>query len=213
MKGWFTKMSVKIAIVDDHSIVRVGLKYALICSPDFDVVGEAASAENIVDFVNQVKPDVLLLDIRMPVKDGVTALKELLTALPKQKVIMLTTSCTEEDIYNCLSHGAMGYVLKDNSPETIIEAIRTVMEGKPYIPPEIRKIYDQRTQKIGLTPREREVMEYLSLGLSNKKIAEFMNISEDGVKMHMKHINDKLGTSDRIEAFSFALRQGIIRID
>ena len=206
-------MSVKIAIVDDHSIVRVGLKYALTGSPDFDVVGEAASAENIVDFVNHVKPDVLLLDIRMPVKDGVTALKELLTVLPKQKVIMLTTSCTEEDVYNCLSQGAMGYVLKDNSPETIIEAIRTVMEGKSYIPPEIRKIYDQRTQKIGLTPREREVMEYLSLGLSNKRIAEFMNISEDGVKMHMKHINDKLGTSDRIEAFSFALHQGIIRID
>ena len=155
--------------------------------------------------------DVALLDIRMPGKDGIAALGEMLAADPSAKVVMLTTSSMEEDVYAALNAGAKGYVLKDRNPENIVKAVRTVAEGGTFIPDDIKAIYKARSEEPELTPTEREAVGLLVQGLSNKAIAEKVGISEDGVKVRLKHAYEKLGVNDRAGAISVAIRRGIAR--
>ncbi len=202
---------IKVLLVDDHAVVRMGLKYALSLFKDIELAGELSDGERAAELMKSSGADVALLDIRMPGKDGLAALGEMLAADPSAKVVMLTTSSMEEDVYAALNAGAKGYVLKDRNPENIIKAVRTVAEGGTFIPDDIKAIYKARSEEPELTPTEREAVGLLVQGLSNKAIAEKVGISEDGVKVRLKHAYEKLGVNDRAGAISVAIRRGIAR--
>lgn len=202
---------IKVLLVDDHAVVRMGLKYALSLFKDIELAGELSDGERAAEFMKSSGADVALLDIRMPGKDGLAALGEMLAADPSAKVVMLTTSSMEEDVYAALNAGAKGYVLKDRNPENIVKAVRTVAEGGTFIPDDIKAIYKARSEEPELTPTEREAVGLLVQGLSNKAIAEKVGISEDGVKVRLKHAYEKLGVNDRAGAISVAIRRGIAR--
>ena len=202
--------SIRVAVVDDHAVVRMGLKFALMVFKDIQFVGEHEDGEGAAQFVSQTAPDVVLLDIRMPKRDGVAALGDILAAKPSQKVVMLTTVGTEEAVYRSLTLGAKGYVLKDSRPQDIVDAIRTVAAGGEWVPKDIRDLYNARLHGPELTPRELQAITLLSQGLSNREIATRLGVSEDGAKIHLKHINEKLGAKDRVDAVAIAIRKGII---
>jgi len=202
---------IKVLLVDDHAVVRMGLKYALSLFKDIELAGELSDGERAAELMKSSGADVALLDIRMPGKDGIAALGEMLAADPSAKVVMLTTSSMEEDVYAALNAGAKGYVLKDRNPENIVKAVRTVAEGGTFIPDDIKAIYKARSEEPELTPTEREAVGLLVQGLSNKAIAEKVGISEDGVKVRLKHAYEKLGVNDRAGAISVAIRRGIAR--
>ena len=202
---------IKVLLVDDHAVVRMGLKYALSLFKDIELAGELSDGERAAELMKSSGADVALLDIRMPGKDGLAALGEMLAANPSAKVVMLTTSSMEEDVYAALNAGAKGYVLKDRNPENIVKAVRTVAEGGTFIPDDIKAIYKARSEEPELTPTEREAVGLLVQGLSNKAIAEKVGISEDGVKVRLKHAYEKLGVNDRAGAISVAIRRGIAR--
>lgn len=201
---------IRVAVVDDHAVVRMGLKYALSVFKDLEFVGEHPDGEGACAFVEKVKPEIVLMDIRMPGKDGVAALREILAAHPEQKVVMLTTAGTEEDVYQALSAGAKGYVMKDSAPNNIVDAIRAVATGGTYIPQDVRDLYAARVASPELTPREHEALTLLAKGLSNREIAARLGISEDGAKIHLKHVNEKLGAKDRVDAVAIGLRKGLL---
>lgn len=202
---------IRVLLVDDHAVVRMGLKYALSLFKDIELAGELSDGERAAELMKSSGADVALLDIRMPGKDGLSALGEMLAADPSAKVVMLTTSSMEEDVYAALNAGAKGYVLKDRNPENIVKAVRTVAEGGTFIPDDIKAIYKARSEEPELTPTEREAVGLLVQGLSNKAIAEKVGISEDGVKVRLKHAYEKLGVNDRAGAISVAIRRGIAR--
>ena len=202
---------ISVAVIDDHAVVRMGLKYALSAFKDLEFSGEYGDGEGAADFVKRLQPDVTLLDIRMAKKDGIEALGEILAAVPEAKVIMLTTSMTEEDVFRSLESGAEGYVLKDRDPQCIVDAIRTVAEGGKYVPEEVRAIYEARRLAPGLTPREHEALKLLAKGKSNREIAADLGVSEDGAKIHLKHVFSKLDAKDRIEAVAIAIRRGLVK--
>ncbi|MBE6382664.1 MAG: response regulator transcription factor [Lentisphaerae bacterium] len=202
---------IKVFLVDDHAVVRMGLKYALSLFKDIEIAGELADGEGAAELVKRSGADVTLLDIRMPGKDGIAALGEILAADPSAKVVMLTTSSTEEDVYAALNAGAKGYVLKDRNPENIVKAVRTVAEGGAYIPNDIKAIYKARREEPELTSVEREAVGLLVQGFNNKAMAAKLGISEDGVKVRLKHAYEKLGVNDRASAISIAIRRGIAR--
>ena len=202
---------IKVLLVDDHAVVRMGLKYALSLFKDIELAGELSDGERAAELMKSSGADVALLDIRMPGKNGLAALGEMLAADPSAKVVMLTTSSMEEDVYAALNVGAKGYVLKDRNPENIVKAVRTVAEGGTFIPDDIKAIYKARSEEPELTPTEREAVGLLVQGLSNKAIAEKVGISEDGVKVRLKHAYEKLGVNDRAGAISVAIRRGIAR--
>lgn len=201
---------IRVAIVDDHAVVRMGLKYALALMEDLELVGEHSDGIGVVPFIHKTHPDVVLLDIRMPGKDGISALEDILSVYPQVKVVMLTTSGTEEDVYRSLQRGAHGYVLKDRDPKDIVMAIRTVAAGSHFIPDEIREIYQAGLMMPKLTSREMDVLKFMAQGCANREIAEKMEISEDGVKLHLRHVYVKLGAKDRVSALAIAIQKGII---
>ena len=202
---------IKVLLVDDHAVVRMGLKYALSLFKDIELAGELADGEGAAELMKSSGADVALLDIRMPVKDGITALGEMLAADPSAKVVMLTTSSMEEDVYAALNAGAKGYVLKDRNPENIVKAVRAVAEGGTFIPDDIKEIYKARSEEPELTPSEREAVALLVQGFNNKAMAAKLGISEDGVKVRLKHAYEKLDVSDRASAIAVAIKRGIAR--
>ena len=201
---------IKVAIVDDHSVVRIGIKYVLKTEPRLAFVGEASTGEEALPLVERTQPDVLLLDVRMPGMDGLAVLKEVLARYPEQKVVMLTTSLAEEDVYQSLKLGAKGYVVKDNAPAKIVEAILTVAEGGRYIEEVAQTAYEVRSGERGLSPRELDVLKFVSKGCANTEIAELLGVSHNTVKNHLKAIFEKMGAADRAEAVALALRRGVI---
>ena len=201
---------IRVAVIDDHAVVRMGLKYALSVFKDIQFAGEHPDGEGAAAFVEKTGPDIVLLDIRMPGKDGVAALREILAVRPDRKVIMLTTAGTEEDVYQSLTIGAKGYVMKDSAPGNIVDAIRAVAEGRTYVPEEIRKLYEARSHAPELTPRELETLQLLAQGLSNREIAARLGVSENGAKVHLKHVNEKLDAKDRVDAVAIGLRKGLL---
>ena len=201
----------KVFIVDDHAVVRMGLKATLPLEGDVEIVGEAVSGDGAAQAVITAKPDVTLLDIRLPGKDGLDVLAELMNANPDAKVIMLTTSEADNHVYEALKRGARGYVVKDRDADEILTAVRMVASGAKYIPDTVRALYRERQTMPDLTAREQETLEMMAAGRRNGEIAEKFGISVDGVKMHVKHILEKFNVADRTAAVAEALRRGFIR--
>ena len=199
-----------VAIVDDHSVVRMGMKYVLMTDKEFKFVGEADDGAEAVSLVEKFSPDILLLDVRMPGTDGIAALRLVREKFPDQRVVMLTMSDAEEDVYRALELGACGYVIKDNSPGNIIGALRKVMSGELAVSDAVRSVYDARKSERGLTGREKEILLLVSKGCSNVEIGDILHLSPNTVKNHLKNLFETLGAADRAEAVAIGIRRGLI---
>lgn len=201
---------IKVVIIDDHVVVRAGLRYIIEADPELEFAGEFGGGVGAVEFVAEKNPDVVLLDVRMPDRGGIDVLKDLLAADPKRKVVMLTTSDVEEDVFRAIEDGAFGYVMKDSEISVISAAIKSAMAGEVFMTDDVRKIYETRKGSKGLSSREAEALKLAATGAGNKEIAKEMGLSENSVKMFMKRAFFKLGASSRAEAVQLAIRRGLI---
>ena len=201
---------IRVAIVDDHVIVRTGLKYLIEADPELEFAGEFGGGVGAADFVAQARPDVTLLDVRMPDMGGIDVLREILAANPRARVVMLTTSDVEEDVFRAIEDGALGYVMKESPVEVIGAAIRSAMAGDVFMTDEVRRIYETRKSAKGLSAREAEALVLAAKGAGNREIAAAMSLSENSVKMFLKRAFFKLGASNRAEAVQLAVRRGLI---
>lgn len=207
-----SKRPIRILVADDHYVVRMGLVALVETEPDLRVVGEAADGTRAVELFAQLKPDLVLMDVRMPVCDGIVATEKIRGQFPEARILMLTTYDGDEDIHKALRAGASGYLLKNSTRESLIPALRAVAAGQRWIPQEIASRLATRKRFEELTPREVEVLEQLAKGLANKEIADVLGISEHTVKDHLKNILGKLHVADRTEAVTAALQRGIIHL-
>ena len=201
---------IRVVIVDDHVVVRAGLRYIIEADPELAFADEFGGGLGAAAFVAEKNPDVTLLDVRMPDRGGIDVLKDLLAENPKRKVVMLTTSDVEEDVFRAIEEGALGYVMKESPIETISAAIRSAMAGEVFMTDDIRKIYETRKGSKGLSSREAEVLVLAAKGGNNKEIAQALGLSENSVKMFLKRAFFKLGASNRAEAVQLAVKRGLI---
>jgi DNA-binding NarL/FixJ family response regulator len=204
---------IHLLIAEDHAITREGLVTIFNRTADITVVAEAEDGEQAVALYQQHKPDVALIDLRMPKLDGVSAIGRIRHEFPDACLIILTTYDTDEDIYRGLSSGAKGYILKDTTAEELVDIVRTVYAGRKYIPPDIAIKLTERLNSNELTNRELEVLQLLSTGKSNSNISTLLSISEGTVKFHINNIFTKLGVSDRTQAVITALQRGLVRLN
>ena len=214
--------NLRILIADDHPIFRDGLRRLLESEPGFKVVAEACDGVEAVEFVRRFRPDILLLDLAMPRRHGLEALRELSLNASSMRVILLTAAAEREQIVEALQLGARGVVLKDCGTEILLKSIRAVLNGEYWVGREpvsnlvqyLRSLMDSankitRDKRFGLTPRELEVVSAVVAGFANKEIAEYFKISEDTVKHHLSNIFDKVGVSTRLELALFAVNQSL----
>jgi DNA-binding NarL/FixJ family response regulator len=206
-----TRGPIRVLIADDHTVVRDGLATIIGLQSDMKVVGEASNGEEACALFTKHEPDVLLLDLRMPDKDGPDVVKTLRAARPSARIIIFTTYGGDEDIFHSLKAGAKGYLLKDAPRQQILEAIRAVYVGESYIPPAIASKVAEHALRPQLTERELEVLQRMARGESNKEIGVALFISEGTVKTHVKSILAKLEAMSRTEAVTIASRRGVIR--
>jgi DNA-binding NarL/FixJ family response regulator len=214
-------VSIRVLIVDDDALMRAGLRGVLSNDAEIEVVGEAADGRDAVYRTRLLSPDVVLMDVRMPDLDGIAATRELLSAFPEVKVVILTTFEEDDYIFGALHAGASGFLLKRSRPEELIAALHTVAGGDSLLSPSvtsrvIERMVRQPTPDAGrdarledLTAREREVLELLAGGLSNAEIAAELVIEESTVKTHVKRVLEKLGVRDRVQAVIFAYESGL----
>jgi DNA-binding NarL/FixJ family response regulator len=215
-----------VLLCDDQALVRVGLRKILDAEDDLEVVGEAGDGEDAVAEAGRLRPDVVLMDIRMPVLDGIEATRRIAGAHPETRVLVLTTFGLDGYVYDALRVGASGFMLKDAPPEEIVAAVRIVANGDALLAPAITRTVIEEFARRGpgtappprpespaldeLTPREREVLELLARGLSNPEICERLVVSEATTKTHVARILQKLGLRDRIQAVIYAYETGLV---
>jgi two-component system, NarL family, response regulator len=204
---------IRILTADDHPLIRAGLVTFLATEPDLQVVAEAANGEEALEKYRELRPDIVLMDLSMPVMDGLSATRAILDEFPDAKVIVLTTYDGDEDIHRALDAGAMGYLVKDMLAGDVLTVVRTVHGGRRGIPHTVAATLAEHTPRIPLTPRETEVLSLVANGLSNAEVAAQIGRTEGTVKVHLKNILQKLGATDRTEAVTTALRRGFIRLD
>ena len=202
---------ITILIADDHAVVRTGLAALLATESDFDVVGQARNGEEAVREAKRLKPDVVLMDLVMPKTSGAAATETLATELPETRVVILTSFGATEGIERALRAGATGALMKTDSDTTLVKTIRRVAAGEHVVSGEIQKLIKSDPPLPALTPRQREVLESLTRGLTNKDIAKQFGISANCVKLHLANIFTRLGAANRAEAISIALRHRLIR--
>jgi len=213
----------RVLIADDQELVRVGLRKILETEPDTEVVGEAADGEEAVAAAARVRPDVVLMDIRMPVLDGIEATRRIVRLQPAVHVLMLTTFGLDNYVFDALRAGASGFMLKDARPEEIAAAVRIVASGEALIAPAVTRAVIEEFAKLPaggrperpaalaeLTPREQEVLDLLARGLSNPEICAQLVISEATAKTHVARILQKLGVRDRVQAVIYAYESGLV---
>jgi DNA-binding NarL/FixJ family response regulator len=205
--------SIRILAADDHHLIRAGVASFLATEPGLKLVAEASNGEEALEQYRQVRPDVVLMDLSMPVMDGLEATRAILEEFPDARIIVLTTYVGDEDIHRALDAGAMGYLVKDMMVAEILPIIRRVMSGQRGIPPAVAAKLAEHTPRIALTPRETEVISLMSTGLTNAQIASRIGRAEETVKVHVKNILQKLGAQDRTAAISIAVRRGFIRLE
>jgi DNA-binding NarL/FixJ family response regulator len=205
--------TIRILAADDHPLIRAGLVSFLATEPSLEVVAEVGNGEEALEKYREIRPDIVLMDLSMPVMDGLTATRAIHDEFPDARVIVLTTYGGDEDIHRALDAGAMGYLVKDMVAEEVLNVIRTVHAGRRGIPQPIAAKLAEHTPRIPLTPRETEVLSLVANGLSNGEVAGRIGRTEGTVKVHLKNILQKLGANDRTEAVTTALRRGFIRLD
>ena len=204
---------ITVLTVDDHPLIRAGLRAVLTSEPDLVVAGEAENGEVAVAFYRAHRPDIVLMDLRMPVMDGVAATVAIITEFPDARIIALTTYEGDEDIYRALAAGAKGYVLKDMLRTELLLAIRQVLGGQRGIPSEVASRLAEFTPRVQLTPRELEVLRLVAKGLSNRDIGAILGREESTIKVHVKNIMTKLDVDDRTAAVVVALHRGFLHVD
>src|SRR3982750_960452 len=200
-----------VLVVDDHALLRTGVANIINHEPDLVVVAEASNGVEAVAAFERHRPDVTLLDLRMPVVGGVEAVRQIRERDPHAKVIVLTTYDTDEDISRALKAGAKAYILKDIAADRLIECIPDVPAGKPYLAPQAAAKLAEGVTRVQLTPRELGTLRLIADGKSNKEIANELGISERTVKTHLGHLFAKLGVTSRTEAGKIGMRRGLVR--
>jgi two-component system, NarL family, response regulator LiaR len=224
---------IRILVVDDHAIVREGLRALLEGKPGLAFAGEAANGEEAVRQARLLDPDVILMDLVMPVKDGITAIREIKAQNPSARILVLTSFAEDEQVYAAVRSGALGYLLKDSSPQELVEAIRSVYHGQPSLTPAVARKLLVAPQDLSdpsrdpvptptpvaeppgelLTEREVEVLRLMARGLSNVDIARQMVVGEGTVRFHVSNILSKLHLENRTQAVLYALRTGLARLE
>ncbi len=207
---------IRVALVDDQSLIRAGLRALLAAEDGIEVVGEAADGEQAVARVARLRPDVVLMDLVMPVVDGVTAIKRILARDPDAKILVLTSFASEDAMLPALRAGASGYLLKDTDPAELERAVRAAAAGEALLSPVVAARLLREVRRVpaddglaALTPREREVLGLLARGLSNREIAHELVVAEKTVKTHVSSVLAKLSLADRTQAALFAVRAGL----
>lgn len=203
---------VRVLVVDDHPVVRMGLTAVIAAQPDLLLVAEAENGEEAVALFREHRPDVALVDLRMPVVDGVQAITRIVDEFPGARIIALTTYDGDADIRRALDAGARGYLLKDMLLTDVVTAIRAVCRGERVIPLAVAARLAEHPEGSTLTPRELEVLRLVARGMSNKQIAEAIGRTDETVKIHLKNSFAKLGAADRTEAVTIALSRGLIHL-
>lgn len=203
---------IQILVADDHALIRMGLVSLINTEPDITVVAEAADGRQAVEMFDKFNPDLVLMDLRMPIKNGIEATIEIRKKSHAARILMLTTFDGDEEIHRALQAGAQGYVLKGSTGQNLIPALRALVAGQRWIPRDVANRLASRRSFEELTPRELEVLHELAKGLANKEIADVLNISENTTKGHLKNIIAKLRVADRTEAVTAALQRGIIHL-
>lgn len=212
--------TIRLLIADDHAIVREGLRALIATEPGFELVAEASDGVEAVSKVHALKPDVILLDMMMPRKDGLGAIEEIMKEQPNARILVLTSFAEDDKVFPAIKAGALGYLLKDSSPQELLQAIRNVHQGEASLHPTIaRKLMRELNQPASLPPttdplteREVEVLRLVAQGLSNDDIAEQLVVSERTVRTHVSHILDKLHLANRTQMALYAVREGIAKL-
>ena len=211
----------RVLLAEDDHLMRAGLVELLTVDPTIEVVGQASTGREAVAAAHRLRPDVILMDVRMPDMDGITATHELVNAAPDTKVLILTTFEQDDYVFGALRAGASGFLLKRTRPEDLIAAVHTIAAGESLLSPSVtRRVIDRLAQHplpelsrnpllAQLTPREREVLDLLARGLSNREIAATLVVEESTIRTHIKHVLAKLGLRDRIQAVIFSYENGI----
>ena len=205
-------MKIRVAIADDHKIVRMGLAALLATAYDLELVGEAEDGIATVRLAKRLKPDIVIMDLMMPRKDGVEATREVLAASPETKVVVLTSYGTANAVSQAIKAGAYGALMKTADDAQIVSVIRKVAAGEKYVSPEIMQSIRETPPIPVLSPRQTEVLKQLTQGRTNKESADALGIRTDGVEDHIKIILAKLGASNRTEAVAIALRRHLLKM-
>lgn len=201
-----------VMIVDDHPLMRVGVAAIINARTDMEVVAQAGTAEEAIAQHRRHLPDVTLMDLRLPGASGVSAIREIRRTQPAARFVVLTTYEGDEDIHQALESGAQGYIIKGMQHETLIHALKRVHAGRRFLPPPVAEALQSRTPDANLSPREREVLQLLVQGKSNKEIARQLGIAEATVKCHFRVIFMRMGVTDRTQAIVSALQRGLVHL-
>lgn len=213
---------IRVVIADDHTILRQGLKSLLESEEDLSIVGEASNGMEAVELSEELKPDIILMDISMPIMSGFEATAAIRTKVPETKILALTQHDSEEYLFKLISSGASGYVLKKTAASELVFAIRAACDGFAYLSPlmtkklvneHLRIMRDVKNKEDILTPREMEVLKFVADGLTNQEIADRLVLSLKTVQTHRAHLMEKLKLHDRTELVKYALRKGILKLE
>jgi two-component system NarL family response regulator len=208
-----TSKPIRILVVDDHFMVRMGLSSSLSVEPDIEVIAEAATGEAAIEAYRKYQPTLVLMDLRLPGMNGVECTAALVQEFPGARILILSTHSGEEDIYRALQAGARGYVVKNIMREELLRAVREVYRGGKYMDPAVASHLAERRSHRPLSAREIEVLQMVAKGFGNREIASALNIAEVTVKLHVSHVLEKLNVNDRTQAATVALQRGIISLD
>ena len=213
--------TIRILICDDHAVVRRGLRSLVGVNPEMELVGEAVDGEEAVSMAKKLKPDVIIMDLIMPRKNGIDATTEIKKKTPDAKILVLTSFSDDNNVFPAIKAGASGYLLKDSSPEELLQAINDVHQGKSSLHPviaqkviqELHQPSDLPPTEYPLTEREVDVLKYVAQGLSNQNISRKLKIKEGTVRIHVGNILNKLQLANRTQAALYALREGLAELD
>ena len=205
-----TRLAIRVILIEDHFLARMALRSVLSGRSDIVIVGEASEGASGIDLFRQTAPDVTVMDLRLPGLNGFDAIAAIRKVSKTAKIVVLSNYDGSEDIYRAIRNGAMAYLTKNTSGEELVEAIVTVHGGMRYLPPIARDRLAERTSLVELTPREHEVLTYITRGQSNRDIANQLRIAEKTVRIHVSSVLDKMGVRDRTQAAIYAIQRGLV---